>query len=237
MRGDKINNLMARGDQIYVFREFYNLEGLYEHHGIDCGDGTVIHYRKPSEIIQRTSIDTFSKGKKIYLRHYPIRYIPDTVLNRAQSRLGEQQYNLLFNNCEHFATWCVTGVSKSQQVENFIPLLRSINIDTLSEPLKQAFMGTPPKDANHFLNQALAEIRVAWDDVHPQYKQALDEMNSWNKVAKEALKRNREDLAREALKRKLTAKQRAMELEENLEKLASMTQKLLQNQGDIPNVD
>lgn len=235
MSGEKINSLMARGDQIYVFREFYNLEGLYEHHGIDCGDRTVIHYRKPSEIIERTSIDIFSKGKKIYLRDYPIRYIPDTVLNRAESRLGEQQYNLLFNNCEHFATWCVTGVSKSQQVENFIPLLRYLNIDTLSEPLKQAFMGTPPKDANHILNQALGEIRLVWDDIHPQYKQALDEMNSWNRVAKEALKRNREDLAREALKRKLTAKQRATELEENLEKLASMTQKLLQNQADIPN--
>jgi len=227
---------MARGDQIYVFREFYNLEGLYEHHGIDCGDGTVIHYRKPSEIIERTSIDTFSKGQKIYQRQYPIRYIPDTVLNRAESRLGEKQYNLLFNNCEHFATWCVTGVSKSQQVENFIPLLRDINIDTLSDPLKQAFMGTPPQDANHLLNQALAEIRVAWDDVHPQYKQALEEINSWNQVAVEALKRNREDLAREALKRKLTSKKRATELEESLEKLASMTQNLLQNQTDIPNI-
>ncbi|VXD23037.1 conserved hypothetical protein [Planktothrix serta PCC 8927] len=224
---------MARGDQIYVFREFYNLEGLYEHHGIDCGDGSVIHYRKPSEIIERTSLDTFSKGQKIHQRRYPIRYIPDTVLNRAQSRLGEKQYNLLFNNCEHFATWCVTGVSKSQQVENFIPLLRDINVDTLSDPLKQAFMGTPPQDANHLLNQVLAEIRVAWDDVHPQYKQALDEMNSWNRVAVEALKRNREDLAREAIKRKLTAKKRATELEESLEKLASMTQNLLQNQTDI----
>ncbi|HAN75223.1 MAG TPA: NC domain-containing protein [Planktothrix sp. UBA8407] len=223
---------MARGDQIYIFREFWNFEGLYEHHGIDFGDGTVIHYRKPSEIIERTSIETFSRGKKIHIRQYPIRYIADTVLNRAQSRLGEKQYNLLFNNCEHFATWCVTGVSKSQQVENFIPLLRDINIDTLSEPLKQAFMGTPPKDTNQFLNQALAEIRVAWDDIHPQYKQALAEMNSWHQVAMEALKRNREDLAKEAIKRKLNSKKRATELEENLEKLASMTQKLLQNQTD-----
>lgn len=112
---------MARGDQIYIFREFWNLEGLYEHHGIDCGDGTVIHYRKPSEIIEQTSIEIFSRGQKIYIRQYPIRYIADTVINRAQSRLGEKQYNLLFNNCEHFATWCITGESKSQQVENFIP--------------------------------------------------------------------------------------------------------------------
>lgn len=223
---------MARGDQIYIFREFWNLEGLYEHHGIDCGDGTAIHYRKPSEIIEQTSIDIFSRGQKIYIRQYPIRYIADTVINRAESRLGENQYNLLFNNCEHFATWCMTGESKSQQIENFIPLLRYINIDTLSEPLKQAFMGSQPQDANRLLNQALGEIRVAWDDIHPQYKQALNEMNSWHQVAMEALKRNREDLARAALKRKLNAKKRATELEESLEKLATMTQNLLKNQMD-----
>ncbi|NEO49276.1 MAG: NC domain-containing protein, partial [Moorea sp. SIO4A3] len=37
---------MARGDQIYVFQKFLNFEGVYQHHGIDCGDGSVIHYRK-----------------------------------------------------------------------------------------------------------------------------------------------------------------------------------------------
>lgn len=46
---------MARGDQIYAYRELLNLQGVYAHHGIDCGDGSVIHYRKPSEIVERTS--------------------------------------------------------------------------------------------------------------------------------------------------------------------------------------
>lgn len=58
-------------------------------------------------------------------------------------------------------------------------------------------MGSQPQDAKRLLNQALGEIRVAWDDVHPQYKKALNEMNSWHQVAMEALKRNREDLARQ----------------------------------------
>ncbi|TRU83670.1 MAG: NC domain-containing protein, partial [Microcystis novacekii Mn_MB_F_20050700_S1D] len=44
---------MARGDQIYAYRELLNLQGVYAHHGIDCGDGSVIHYRKPSEIVER----------------------------------------------------------------------------------------------------------------------------------------------------------------------------------------
>ena len=36
------------------------------------------------------------------------------------SRLGEQRYNLLFNNCEHFAHWCKTGRHRSSQVEDFL---------------------------------------------------------------------------------------------------------------------
>ncbi|MBM5793672.1 MAG: NC domain protein, partial [Cyanobacteria bacterium K_DeepCast_0m_m1_088] len=42
------------------------------------------------------------------------------TLQRAQSRLGEQSYNLLFNNCEHFAHWCKTGRHRSAQVEDWL---------------------------------------------------------------------------------------------------------------------
>jgi hypothetical protein len=34
--------------------------------------------------------------------------------------LGEQNYNLLFNNCEHFAHWCKTGRHRSNQVEDWL---------------------------------------------------------------------------------------------------------------------
>ena len=58
---------MAKGDRIYVYRNWGQLKGLYQHHGIDCGDGTVIHYRKPSEVIERTSYATFSQGNRVYV--------------------------------------------------------------------------------------------------------------------------------------------------------------------------
>ena len=224
---------MARGDQVYAYREFLNLDGVYEHHGIDCGDGSVIHYRKPSEIVERTSIETFARGGKIYIRPYPVRYIPDTVIQRAESRLGECKYNLLFNNCEHFATWCVTGVNDSRQIRNFVPLLNQIDVDQLYRPIQEALTGIKKDNAPLLLDKALADIRIAWDDVHPQYKQALEDMNTWQNVAKEALKRNREDLAREALQRKIVSEKRAQELEENLENLAAMTQTLISNQKNL----
>jgi len=108
---------MAKGDCIYVYRNLWQLDGLYKHYGIDCGDGTVIHYRKPSETIEQTSLATFSRGNPVYVAEYSdgFGYIPDVVVERAKSRLGEQDYNLLFNNCEHLANWCKTGMSHSRQ--------------------------------------------------------------------------------------------------------------------------
>jgi hypothetical protein len=47
----------------------------------------------------------------------------DEAVARAQSRIGEWGYSLGGWNCEHFATWCVTGVAFSQQVADVIAYL------------------------------------------------------------------------------------------------------------------
>lgn len=221
---------MARGDQIYAIREFLTIEGVYQHHGIDCGDGSVIHYRKPSAIIERTSIATMAQGGKIYLKRYQTCFIPEEVIRRAESRLGEQKYNLLFNNCEHFANWCKTGVNFSQQVADFIPMLSNINVDTLGEPLTSALGKAKSEDANQLVNQALSQIRATWDTIQPQYAQEIKEVDAWQKVALKALQQNREDLARAALQRKRNYKQRADKHEEMLQKLAKITENLVKNQ-------
>ena len=222
---------MARGDQVYVHRELINFEGLYEHHGIDCGDGKVIRYRKPSETIEVTSIDTFSRGNRVYVRQYPVGFcfIDHIVVERAKSRLGESKYNILFNNCEHFAFWCKTGISESKQIRNFLPAIAKLNTHNLYETLKNAFQGTDPNNAQMLLNEALAEIKVIWDDIQPKYKQAVEEMNIWQQVAEQAVKQNRDDLARAAIKRKLSYRQRAIEMKQKLDKLATMTETLIRN--------
>ena len=50
-------------------------------------------------------------------------YTPEETVRRAESRLGERNYNIATNNCEHFAIWCKTGNSESTQVENFIQMI------------------------------------------------------------------------------------------------------------------
>lgn len=48
---------------------------------------------------------------------YRKKYSPEETLKRAYSRIGESRYNLVNNNCEHFALWCKTGISESTQVK------------------------------------------------------------------------------------------------------------------------
>lgn len=225
---------MARGEQIYTIREFLNIDGVYEHHGIDYGDGTVIHYRKGTETIERTSKAYFTDGRKVYVKRYPLRYIADTVIQRAENRLGERKYNIIFNNCEHFASWCITGVSDSQQIKNFIPLLNYIDIEQISEQVKEAiFGGKTQVNTDKLVNQALADIKVAWENIQSEYKQNLQEVYDWQNVAVAALRKEREDLACAALMRKRKHQERADELAGSLQRLATITEKLLRSKNLI----
>jgi hypothetical protein len=41
----------------------------------------------------------------------------DLAVNRAMGDLGRNDFDLVFRNCEHFATWCTTGEWTSRQVQ------------------------------------------------------------------------------------------------------------------------
>ena len=107
---------MAAADHLQVPRQ----HGLFNHHGIDLGDGSVAHYLEGREIL-RSSTSDFSRGEPVSVVTYaePCS-APGLTLRRAMGRLGEQNYNLLFNNCEHFAHWCKTGRHRSNQVEGWL---------------------------------------------------------------------------------------------------------------------
>jgi hypothetical protein len=47
----------------------------------------------------------------------PANFTPDEILARAASRRGEDLFDIGFNNCEHFATWCRSGSAYSTQCQ------------------------------------------------------------------------------------------------------------------------
>lgn len=106
---------MSRGDHIRVSRPGYF------HHGIDCGDGYVIHYtgeigQKSNASICKEPLQNFANGVQVETMKYDSCRAADDVIQRANSRIGEENYSLFFNNCEHFARWCKTGEAQSEQV-------------------------------------------------------------------------------------------------------------------------
>ena len=55
----------------------------------------------------------------LYRINYEDCYKADYTVLRARKRLGEKEYNILDQNCEHFSSWCKTGSPKSSQVSVF----------------------------------------------------------------------------------------------------------------------
>lgn len=113
---------MARGDHIKVRRHC----GLYSHHGIDMGDGTVIHFsgepfrREEASICRVTLAEFLSGGRSVVVRHHGAVLTPEEVAAAAEAALARQKYCLWRNNCEHFATECKTGRRRSKQVRRAI---------------------------------------------------------------------------------------------------------------------
>ena len=61
----------------------------------------------------------FSRGSEVLIRSYDdVSRVDDadTAIKRAESRIGEECYDVFGNNCEHFIVWLKTGVAESSQV-------------------------------------------------------------------------------------------------------------------------
>lgn len=113
----------------------------YAHHGIYVGSETVVHYaafayhwhRGP---VEEVSFSRFAHGHPVLIRpagSNAVRF--EEIIRRARSRLGENRYRLLSNNCEHFAEWCVYGEHRSHQAERLLAPLRYLR-GALSEPMR-----------------------------------------------------------------------------------------------------
>ena len=108
----------------------HRLKGIYDHYGVYESDNVVYEYgtgtgeKGKKASVHRTTLEDFVRGSEKCF----VLVFPDSVkvfssyetIQRARSRLGETEYNLVTNNCEHFAIWCKTGISESHQIEDLM---------------------------------------------------------------------------------------------------------------------
>ena len=221
---------MALGDQVYAMRELVGVPGVYEHHGIDCGDNTVIHYYKEGKAtVARTPLRIFARGGRVFIKHQTVAFLPPIVVQRAESRLGEQKYDLLTNNCEHFANWCKTGRQESEQLAGFGLQLDRWKPSEVRRLIEGTARDRSPEEAIRLFHQALGNISSAHQTLKRQYDYAKQDMDTWQQVAQKALKRDREDLAKAALHRKVAAKQKTDKLTQQLAELVDVQLTLERN--------
>ena len=101
------------------------------HYGIFVSEEEIIQFGynpslrekdKDNIVVIATDIDTFSCGQMVEVGELTFsdhkkRFAPQKVVDNARSRLGEGGYNIIHNNCEHFAYECYTGIKYSSHEE------------------------------------------------------------------------------------------------------------------------
>lgn len=119
----------------------------YMHHGIYVGRGMVVHYPGLSGFLRSGPVEEvtmfrFSMGRAVWIIEYSeSKYSPQEIVLRARSRLGENEYQVLRNNCEHFCNWCISGRSSSTQVES--PLASTLRALRIAVSRASARTSTP----------------------------------------------------------------------------------------------
>ena len=82
----------------------------YTHQGIYVGLNKVIHYADTGVV--ECTLEEFSTGLSIEIVDSEVAYPRDEIVRRARMRLGENEYNLIDNNCRIFVRWCRSGIKE-----------------------------------------------------------------------------------------------------------------------------
>ncbi len=124
-----------RGPFAYEAQQVEVLRPLgYRHHGLRFSDGRIVHFsgelttkRNASvRVGQWSDFESPRVGPIRFVRYWPFQRLPDVIVEaRAEHLLGSGGYHFLIDNCEHYATWAMTGSYESRQ---FFPQRAARNI-------------------------------------------------------------------------------------------------------------
>lgn len=106
------------------------IQSIY-HHGIYIGNDEVIQFGllndmlKPKEEVRVlvSSIEEFLQSGFLEVRVFDrkerkIKNDDLKIVEIAKSKLGEDGYDIVHNNCEHFANFCIFNKKESKQIDD-----------------------------------------------------------------------------------------------------------------------
>jgi hypothetical protein len=117
------NDALAAESELPIGAHIVTRRHGYTHHGIYAGAGKVVHYAGLSRGLRRgrveeNSLSSFAAGYPVSIvSGVPPKFEGREVVRRARSRMGEDNYRILTNNCEHFCEWCLRGQPRSYQID------------------------------------------------------------------------------------------------------------------------
>lgn len=166
-----------KGDVLEVVR------GLYSHYGVYAGDGKVIHFTADdgsghsetdpnnADIIE-TDLSVFQKGGHINVDNQEeAKYSRDEIVSRARALIGTQKgnYDLVTNNCEHFAKYCKTGSKISDQVDEVRTVVPPVVFDTYEElrdtaKITKSVFSVPQEETYRKISRKTQELLSDFND-------------------------------------------------------------------------
>ena len=111
-----------------------------DHYGVYVSDTEIIQFGKNPTLrmdvseaevcVLSTDINEFRNGTypefaDMSFSEKMKRYNPEKTVKIARARIGEYGYNIIHNNCEHFAYECVFGKKYSSQEEKVRSIIKS----------------------------------------------------------------------------------------------------------------
>lgn len=178
----------AAGDMIRV-----KLGSIY-HYGVFVSEEEVIQFGlaptarptlKDNEIeVCASNIDEFLCGGFLEVAKFELsdknKRRPKDVIAYARQSLGKRGYNIIYNNCEHFAYECVTGKPYCSQTADLRSMFRSL-------PIVDVYVAQIPEQAN-IKSLTCAERKMEIDSVtNPKVK--IEKYYVW-KLLEYALERS-----------------------------------------------
>ena len=104
---------------------------FYHHYGIFVDENTIVQFGMPDNVTQKAAdirvlksdVAAFLRGGEMEVgvpdreERKKLRQ-PQQIVDVALSRLGEDGYDILHNNCEHFVNECAFGEKTSSFLQN-----------------------------------------------------------------------------------------------------------------------